>query len=140
MEKNEHEIKSAQLATAIDAEGNVGIYKQSQRRYKTDMKRYFFTPTIVLTNTSYEWLNYFKEFVGCGTLGASSKTTTGKTLYKLTWRCRQAERIAKMVKNRIIIKRQRIQDIIDWYDGAWRNNLKRVPNKLAEQFLSEKGY
>ena len=110
-------IKTAQLATAIDAEGNVGLYRSSRRTWKTKKWRVSFYPTIVLTNINREWLLYFKNFVNSGCLDSGSKTSTGKTLYRVVWRCRKAYRIAKMVLPWIIIKQKKIKNIIEWYDG-----------------------
>lgn len=137
------EVQKAQLATAIDAEGNVGIYhtRSRNKRYKSGYNE-MFTPTLRISNQNREWLEYFKNMVGCGWIdkkphgGKAYLDKRGKTL-TLNWKCRKAHNILKQVFPFLIIKRKQATMIFEWYELKSKLGAKQLSFEQAEKFLNE---
>jgi len=129
---NLSEIEKAQIAVAVDGEGNIGIYRNRQMRKKTGKIRWYYAPTIRITNTKKIWLEYFKNMCGGGVLA-------GEYCVQLTFRHQDALKLAIQIYPYLIIKKEKAMSIIKWYEYKKSIERYKMPPDLAEKWLKDNG-
>ena len=123
------------LATAIDTEGNIGIYPNKRKRWKTDIKRINFRPVVRVVNTHRGWLQLLKNIVGNGCLQKPDKNGVSR----IEWSCRNAERLLKQILPYLIIKKKQAQIILAWYEEKpkklYYNDAVKLLESLKERYM-----
>ena len=111
--------KIAYLAGLFDADGSIS-YKQYYRSHKKNSNKKYWSWFIrmELSMINEEAVRYIHEILGVGTVGKRPphKTSLGKRM-QYRWRCnhREALSICKLFLPHAIVKKEKIEQIINHY-------------------------
>jgi len=128
------EFKNAIIATAIDGEGSIMIFKHKHgNKQKTTIDT-----KITITNTSLKWLKKIKKYIGFGRIHIQSGSKLSKKLtYCLTIEGQKNIKILiKRIMKYLIIKKYQAKLLLDYC--IQRNSIKGKRYTKKQLFLPNK--